>query len=897
MKVQLNSQPRLNKRLQVMIQAKEVYLSSDIPCQIRGCAFCTQESEIQLENPIFLLDNEILEQYIDLIEQSNINNIVILQSQVAHFRKRQQQSQYAQQVINLIESNFQKKIYVYQDEFSIHTQNGNPLILLAKWYNEHRQFLKVELDLCLLTQNYQMHQQSKNLNIKCFTIQDYVKLYENNDLLDFLGMDEEYEQDQQAINNQFPYIQVEECVQQIKQGLLFEGRISIDRNNIKQARIFVKQFQLEIKINQQNRVLHGDRVAVELLPEDQWEQQQKQIQITFDEEDEDDGNNNTHTNDTSHEIMSTNHLQSLFRKVQAQNLIPYGKVVCVLQRTERHFCGHVENNIFVPADGRYPNFILKHSKYDTLQDKKIQVQFVDWPIWSDKPLCKLKKVLGKAGDMYIEGNVILLEHQVEIREFSHQVLACLPIEGDKYKISEQEIKRRMDLRDILVCSIDPVGCKDIDDTLHCRRLENNLYEVGVHIADVSHFVRPDTAIDKEAAHRCTTVYLVDRRTDMLPKLLTENLCSLVSNVDRLAFSVIWIMDDQANIKDVKFGKSVIRSIASLHYQQAQEMIDNPNDNSQLTQSIRLLNMLAKKLKQLRLDQGALSLASNQVKFSFDDETHNPSDVRMYQLYDTNSLVEEFMLLANCSVASQILQRFPSISVLRRHQEPKMKQLKELQILMNDLGYQFSYDTSKLLSESLNQIQRPNDTFFNKLIRMITTRCMNEALYVCTADVDYPELYHYGLAAELYTHFTSPIRRYADVLVHRLLAASIDLESLPPSMSNKIRMTRICDKLNMRHRMARFASRASSDYHTYLFFKNRTQQIDQAIITGILADKVTVMIPRYGLEGTIEAQIIDRMNIIIQGIRHRIFDYIQVEVSVELHSFHKKIHMKYMKNNK
>ena len=227
---------------------------------------------------------------------------------------------------------------------------------------------------------------------------------------------------------------------------------------------------------------------------------------------------------------------------------------------------------------------------------------------------------------------------------------------------------------------------------------------------------------------------------------------------------------------------------------------------------------------------------------------------MYSFYETNSLVEEFMLLANVSVAEKVLSRFPAISVLRRHSEPKPKQISELQSLMKEIGYEFEYSTSRELQNSLDQIKRNNDTFFNKLIRIMTTRCMNEALYICTSDVDYPELYHYGLAAQLYTHFTSPIRRYADVLVHRLLAAAIDLESLPATMSNKIRMSRICDKMNMRHRNARMASRASSDYHTYLFFKNRAlqgQNEEEGIVTGILGKGFSVILPKYGLEGFIE----------------------------------------------
>ena len=330
------------------------------------------------------------------------------------------------------------------------------------------------------------------------------------------------------------------------------------------------------------------------------------------------------------------------------------------------------------------------------------------------------------------------------------------------------MKRRRDLRGIDVVSVDPPGCKDIDDALHCIRLENGNIQAGVHIADVTYFVRPDTAIDKEAAHRCTTVYLVNRRTDMLPKLLTENLCSLRSNVDRLAFSVIWeFSPDGQTLLKTDFTKSIICSRQAFTYEQAQNLISSPSDSSNKIQSsLVLLNFMAKILKSKRIAAGALSLASTQLKFTLDTETHNPTDVSIYSLFETNSMVEEFMLLANCSVAEKISSFFPSNSILRHHSPPKPKHIKQLSKLMDQLGYQLDYSTSKTLADSLDRIQRVDSPFFNTLIRVLTTRCMNEAHYFCTADVDYSNFFHYGLAVPLYTHFTSPIRRYADVLVHR-----------------------------------------------------------------------------------------------------------------------------------
>lgn len=228
---------------------------------------------------------------------------------------------------------------------------------------------------------------------------------------------------------------------------------------------------------------------------------------------------------------------------------------------------------------------------------------------------------------------------------------------------------RQDLRDYSICSVDPPGCTDIDDALHCRSLEGDILEIGVHIADVSHFIRPGNALDLEAASRATTVYLVGNRIDMVPELLSSNLCSLREHVERFAFSCIWEMDLNANILKTKFHKSIICSKKAMTYEEAQLLIDDPNANDVLTESLRNLNKIAKILKMRRLENGALVLASPEVKILMDSETHDPIEVEVKKLYETNSMVEEFMLLANISVAEKILQEFPDCAVLRRHPNP------------------------------------------------------------------------------------------------------------------------------------------------------------------------------------------------------------------------------------
>jgi len=225
--------------------------------------------------------------------------------------------------------------------------------------------------------------------------------------------------------------------------------------------------------------------------------------------------------------------------------------------------------VFVPFNTQMPQVLVKSIDPTKLEGKRLIVRYTSWPVWSPFPLGQFVKIIGPEGKISTETAMILHEYNIDTRPFSQKVLKCLPAEGKDWKPSAEEIARRLDLRHLEVCSVDPIGCKDIDDALHCTLMPNGNYEVGVHIADVTHFVKANAEIDGEAARRCTTVYMVDCRTDMLPGLLTENLCSLVSDVDRCAFSVVWEIDGTTmQAVKTRFSKSIIRSRASLNYYKA-----------------------------------------------------------------------------------------------------------------------------------------------------------------------------------------------------------------------------------------------------------------------------------------------------------------------------------------
>ena len=453
---------------------------------------------------------------------------------------------------------------------------------------------------------------------------------------------------------------------------------------------------------------------------------------------------------------------------------PCGKVVGVIRRNWRQYCGFIDrksvhtapgssapiNVLFYAMDSKIPKIKMRTRQAHSLLGQRVIVSIDSWPKTSKFPIGHFIRSLGEAGDKSTETEVLLLEHDVPFHEFSKQVLSFLPVEGENWVVQPEHFNGREDFRDLPVCSIDPPGCTDIDDALHVVSLPNGNFQVGVHIADVTHFVKPGNVMDAEAASRGTTVYLVDKRIDMLPGLLGTNLCSLRSNVERLSFSCIWELNQDAEIVNVRFTKSVIASKASLTYEEAQNRIDDDRLQDDITKGIRTLNMLAKKLKQKRLDMGALTLASPEVRFSLERDTQDPVDVEMKELKETNALVEEFMLLANISVARKIFEKFPDSATLRCHPTPPASSFEKLEKAVARMGITIDHSTSKTLSESLDNAVLPEEPYFNKLLRIMTTRCMMQAVYFCSGAKIEQEFRHYGLATDIYTHFTSPIRRYS-----------------------------------------------------------------------------------------------------------------------------------------
>jgi len=671
----------------------------------------------------------------------------------------------------------------------------------------------------------------------------------------------------------------------LKAGLYHQGTLRVNRYNPFEGWVGSESAGEDILIRgriDMNRAMEGDVVTIELLPEEQWGAPSSRLpssaaNVAGDAAAAAAGGDEYNEEENMEPVrvaqVDPGEHYGGSEAGDGNAKRPTARVIGIIKRNwrTRGYCGSLQppkegapqfsndrttNVLFTPVERKFPFIRIQTRQAQTLSDKRIVVAIDSWEADSMYPIGHYVRNLGNIGDKDVETEVLLIENDINTAPFSPAVHACVPLLP--WKVTEADINdpNRADLRHLPICSVDPPGCKDIDDALHIRKLVNGNWELGVHIADVTHFLHPGTAMDVEAASRATTTYLVQRRIDMLPKPLTEDICSLRADVERLAFSVLWeITDDTAEIVNSQFTKSVIRSRAALTYQEAQTRIDDFRLHDEISKNLRQMNRLAKILRQKRTDRGALSLASPEVKFEIDTETHDPLDVGMYQVRETNQMVEEMMLLANCTVAERCLSSFPACSLLRRHPTPPPRQLEPLMRAAAAVGLTIDTTTSKKLAESLDLAVRAEDPYFNKLIRIMATRCMTQAVYLNSGEMSVPEYYHYGLAAPLYTHFTSPIRRYADVVVHRVLMAALGLKPLPDSVRDRAAMHPVVSNLNVRHRNAQLAGRASVELHTLIFFKER-QILADARVTRVKSNGLIVFVPKFGIEGPVFLSAVD-----------------------------------------
>lgn len=667
----------------------------------------------------------------------------------------------------------------------------------------------------------------------------------------------------------------------LKAGRLMKGTYRPSMYNVLEAWVSVslnpKEKSKRTKVlllgrEHQNRAVDGDSVVLQLLPESEWRTpsnravEHADVDVESDEENEGKERKELAKKESLAEGKAG---RKRGAEAETSEIVPTARVVAIERRSWRPYCGAIsgasytggDRALFVPIDRKVPKIRVRSRRIKELLGQRLIVTMDKWDRGSLHPVGHVVKEIGAAGDKEAETEVLLVENGIPTRKFSEAAMACLP--DETWKVTDEHIKSRWDLRDWTICSVDPPGCTDIDDALHYRRLNDDEIEIGVHIADVTAFVAHDSALDKEAAERGTTVYLVDRRIEMLPGLLSGNFCSLMGGVERLAFSALIRMKNDGTVIAAEFGRSVIKSSAAMTYQQAQERIDAARKslaaNSEaeidaVTSGLLGLAEVARHLRERRMANGALTLHSPEVRFKISELTDSVTDAYMYEIRETNKMVEEFMLLANIVVAEKTLQHFPHCAMLRRHPKPSNEMFEPLLKAAESVGYTIDATNSRILSDSLAAVdadaKSKGDDYLGTLLRILATRCMTQAVYFSSGEVDDPEYLHYGLAAPVYTHFTSPIRRYADVLVHRLLSACLGFNSLPMTLQDSKRMNDLAEQVNERHHCAQFASRASNALHTLLLFKDKTLD-ETARVMRVLGNGLVILVPRYGVEGIVQ----------------------------------------------
>ena len=515
---------------------------------------------------------------------------------------------------------------------------------------------------------------------------------------------------------------------------------------------------------------------------------------------------------------------------------PEGEVVEIMQRAKTRFVGRIQKMdkfAFLLCDNRNMpvDIFLSLSDLNGAEDgEKAVVEMVDWPERMNNPVGKVVKRLGRPGDNNVEMQSILAEF-----DFPLDFPQAVEKEAAKMKQpTKKEAEGRRDFRKVTTFTIDPADAKDFDDALSFRVLKNGHYEVGVHIADVSHYVKPGSAIDREAYLRGTSVYLVDRTIPMLPERLCNELCSLRQDEDKLCFSVVMEMDDQAKTSNLWFGKTVIRSDRRMAYEEAQAMIDRQeSDGTPVGDAILRLHALASVLRGQRYKDGAINFETQEVKFHL-DENAKPIGVYIKEQKEANWLIEEFMLLANRSVAEHIGKTRKDKAkgskperaktfVYRVHDEPNPEKLHTFVEFVAKLGFKMKVGSRKALADSYNRlfsdIAGRGEEY---MIDTIAIRTMSKAYY-STENIG-----HYGLAFPFYTHFTSPIRRYPDLMVHRLLERYMEGGASVPAEEYE----EYCKHCSLMEKKAADAERASVKYKQAEYLSDKLGEVFPALISGV-----------------------------------------------------------------
>ncbi|XP_017785598.1 PREDICTED: DIS3-like exonuclease 2 [Nicrophorus vespilloides] len=609
-----------------------------------------------------------------------------------------------------------------------------------------------------------------------------------------------------------PYLCKDEVVKGLADGTLVKGVIRINPKFHTEAYVTRDDKSLQDyyigTLTERNKALEGDVVVLRLKPEEQWRDEQPRASVVY-------------ILEKVHPRLSVGQL-SMSKDKKGVIFKPRDKRVPFMTVLE----------VSLPA-----NYMKNPHKFaNTL----FMGQLIDWPV-PKFGVGSITENIGKSNDLLAETRAILLEHQVNFAPFPPDFDIFLP----KFKgIPIKEYSYRENLTEECVFTIDPLTAKDLDDAVSCKRLENGNYEVGVHIADVAFHLAENTPLDEMVCSKATTTYLVDNVYHMLPQELCM-MCSLLPGKENLAFSVFWEMDDDGEVLKHRFARTIIKSCCKLAYEHAQDIIENAspvasdfpdilNDCAtfvEVCEAVRTLNRLAHRLREKRVKNGAIRI--DQIKLGFTlDGNGDPDSYYVQQMRDANRMIEDFMLLANMTVARRIHDDFPQMAFLRCHDEPNGRMLSDVKRTLEIIGIHIGIEDSSALSQSLIKYDTGDYLGYVRhvAINHMLAKPMVRAEYFCADDRCVSDFRHFALAVPIYTHFTSPIRRYPDVMVHRLLSASLGYTPKPDWPVARIR--EIADNCNKQKYNAKRAGEASVDLYLAHYIEKRQPFHDDAVVVAV-----------------------------------------------------------------